>query len=124
MPGPDALDVTDADRVPHVKDVGYPVERLPALLYFLSRNRPGTIYLGSVNARAKYAPPGSSMLLRQHHHVVVLLPHFDEEGDFHPVVMERNKETSVASLVKRYGGEYVNLVRVDSTGQFAPPELH
>ena len=124
MPGPDALDVTDADRVPHVKDVGYSVERLPALLYFLSRNRPGTIYLGSVNARAKYAPSGSSMLLRQHHHVVVFLPYFDEEGDFHPVVMERNKETSAASLVKRYGGEYVNLVRVDSTGQFAPPVLH
>ncbi len=123
MPSPDSLDVKGSRWFEHVKDVGYPVDRLPGLLYLLARDRPGTIYLGSVNARSKGAPQGASMLLRQHHHVVVLLPYFDQAGDFHPVVMERNKETSVASLVRRYGTEYINLVRVDSTGQFVPPEL-
>lgn len=123
MPGPDALDVTDSNRFEHLKDVGYRVERLPALLYFLARERPGSLYLGSVNARAKGAPAGSSMLLRQHHHVIVLLPFFDAAGRFHPVVMERNKETSLASLTKRYGGEYVNLVRVDTLGPFVPPDV-
>ncbi len=122
MPGPDSLDVMEADRFEHVKDVGYSIERLPALLYFLARERPGTFYLGSVNGRAKDAPPGSSMLLRQHHHVIVLFPFFDEAGEFHPVVMERNRETSLSSLERRYPGEYVNLVRVDSSGEFIPPE--
>ncbi len=123
MPGPESLDVTESERFAHVKDVGYRVESLPGLLYFLARERPGTMYLGSVNARSKGVPQGASMLLRQHHHVVVLLPFFDKAGDFRPVVMERNKETSVPSLIRRYAGEYINLVRVDSTGQFAPPEI-
>jgi len=123
MPGPAALDVTRSDRFTHVKDVGYEIGDMKALLYFLARSRPGTFYLGSVNTRSKGAPAGSSMLLRQHHHVVVFLPYFDQTGDFHPVVMERNKETSVPSLARRYPGEYVNLVRVDSEGPFSPPEL-
>ncbi|HVP19373.1 MAG TPA: hypothetical protein VMU36_10280, partial [Spirochaetia bacterium] len=123
MPGPEALDVIDSNRFEYVKDVGYRIERLPALLYFLARERPGTLYVGSVNARAKGAPPGASMLLRQHHHLIVLFPFFDAAGRFHPVVMERNKETSVASLTKRHGGEYVNLVRIDSLGPFDPPEV-
>jgi len=123
MPGPEALDVTVSDRFTHVKDVGYRVEDLPGLLYFLARSRPGTIYLGSVNARSKGAPEGASMLLRHHHHVVVFLPFFDEDGGFHAVVMERNKETGVPSLIRRYKGEYINLVRADSSGQFDPPEF-
>ena len=72
--GPGSLDVRDSDRVPWLKDVGYPVESLRSLLYFEAREQPGTIYLGSVNARAKGAPSGSSLLLRQHHHLVVLFP--------------------------------------------------
>ena len=123
MPGPEALDVTVSDRFTHLKDVGYSVEDLPGLLYFLARSRPGMIYLGSVNASSSGAPDGSSVLLRQHHHVVVLFPFFDEGGDFHAVVMERNKETGVPSLIRRYKGQYINLVKVDSSGQFDPPEL-
>ncbi len=122
LPGPASLDVCNADRVPWLKDVGYPVESLRGLLYFQAREHPGTIYLGSVNATARAAPAGSSLLLRQHHHVVVLFPYFDESGDFHLVVMERNKETSPASLARRYPGEYVNLVRIDAEGQFSLPE--
>jgi hypothetical protein len=122
MPAPESLDVADGDRFTYVKDVGYRVERLPGLLYFLAREYPGTIYLGSINASSKGAPIGASLLLRQHHHVVVLFPFFDVDGSFHPIVMERNKETSVSSLVGRYGGEFINLVKIDSTGQFAPPD--
>jgi hypothetical protein len=123
MPGPEALDVTDSERFTHVRDVGYRIEDLQPLLYFLARSRPGTFYLGSVNARSRGVPPGASMLLRQHHHVVVFFPYFDKAGDFHPVVMERNKETSVPSLIRRYAGEYINLVKVDSAGPFAPPAI-
>jgi len=122
MPGPDALDVRDSDRIPWLRDVGYPVGSLRALLYFEARQQAGTFYLGSVNARAKGAPAGSSPLLRRHHHVVVLFPWFDANGDFRLVVMERNKETSAASLASRYPDEYVNLVRVDSNGTFFLPE--
>jgi len=81
------------------------------------------IYLGSVNAPSATASSDGTPTLRQHHHVIVLFPFFDADGRFQVVVMERNLETSLASLDRRYGGEYVHLVRLDSTGPFAPPRI-
>ncbi len=123
VPSDEAIDVTDDDRVLYVRDVGYPVPKLEYLLYFLARRDPGTLYIGSVNAPSALASSEGTPTLRQHHHVIVLLPYFDEGGAFHVVVMERNKETSLASLYRRYGGEHVHLVRVDALGDFSPPRI-
>ena len=117
------LDVRDADHVAYTRRPGYPVPRLRALLYFLARERPGTIYLGSVNAASQEASQEGTPTLRQHHHVIVLLPYFDANGDFQVVVLERNTETSLASLTRRYGKEYVHLVHLDSTGEFSLPQI-
>jgi hypothetical protein len=117
------LDVRSADHMAYTRDTGYPVPRLRALLYFLARERPGTIYLGSVNAASLEASQEGTPTLRQHHHVIVLLPFFDENGDFQVVVLERNTETSLASLTRRYGKEYVHLVHLDSTGDFSLPQI-
>jgi hypothetical protein len=122
MPNDDQIDVRDSDHVPYVRDVGYPVARLEYLLYFLARRNPGTFYVGSVNAPSAAVSEGTPML-RQHHHVVVLFPYFDEHGAFQVTVMERNLETSVASLTRRYGSEYVHLVRIDTGGTFVPPRI-
>ncbi len=67
--------------------------------------------------------PLGAPIMRQHHHVVVLFPYFDAQGVFRLVVMERNVETSAESLVRRYPGELVHLVRLDSTGTFVPPSI-
>ncbi len=107
----------------YTRDTGYPVPRLRALLYFLARERPGTIYLGSVNAASREASQEGTPTLRQHHHVIVLLPFFDANGDFQVVVLERNAETSLASLTRRYGKEYVHLVHLDSAGDFSLPQI-
>jgi hypothetical protein len=117
------LDVSDADRLPFIKEAGYPVPALRFLLYFLARKDPGTIYLGSVNAVSAEASQEGTPTLRRHHHIVVLFPFFDEKGAFQVVVMETNRETSLASLDRRYAKEYVHLVRLDSTGEFSPPRI-
>jgi hypothetical protein len=117
------LDVSDADRIPCIKEAGYPVPALRFLLYFLARKDPGTIYLASVNAASAQASQEGTPTLRQHHHVVVLFPCFDEKGAFQVVVMERNLETSLASLDRRFASEYVHLVRLDSTGAFSLPRI-
>jgi hypothetical protein len=117
------LDVRDADHVAYTPEAGYPVPRLRALLYFLARERPGTIYLGSVNAASQEASQEGTPTLRQHHHVIVLLPYFQVNGDFQVVVLERNTETSLASLTRRYGREYVHLVHLDSMGEFSLPQI-
>jgi hypothetical protein len=117
------IDVRDSDHLPYIKDVGYPVPKLEYLLYFLARRNPGTFYVGSVNAPSALTVSEGTPTLRQHHHVIVLFPYFDPRGAFRVAVMERNVQTSLASLVRRYGNEYVHLVRIDSEGIFAPPRI-
>ncbi len=120
-PTDEQIDVRDSDRVPYIKDIGYPVPKLQYLLYFLARRDPGIFYVGSVNAPSRLAVSEGTPTLRQHHHVIVLFPYFDAAGVFQVAVMERNKRTSLPSLTRRYGSEYVHLVRIDSAGPFEPP---
>ncbi|MFW6329490.1 MAG: hypothetical protein ACOC28_05290 [Alkalispirochaetaceae bacterium] len=115
---PEALDVRDIPLATYTEDMGYPVESLPHLLYYLAVRDPGYFYLGSVNREF-----GSGPVLRQHTHVVVLFPYFDSAGTFETVVLERNVETSVESLQGRYGEEYIHLVRVPATERFDPPQF-
>jgi hypothetical protein len=117
------IDVRDQDRLAYVKDVGYPVTKLPYLLYFLARKNPGAFYLGSVNDAAYGVASEGTPVLRQHHHVIVLFPWFDADGAFRVAVMERNKETSLASLSRRYEREYVHLERIDAVGEFMLPSI-
>ena len=122
-PSDEQIDVRDSDYLPYIKDVGYPVAKLEYLLYFLTRKNPGTIYVGSVNAPSLLAVSEGTPTLRQHHHVIVLFPYFDARGVFRVAVMERNVRTSLVSLNRRYGNEYVHLERIDSEGSFVPPRI-
>jgi hypothetical protein len=122
-PSDEQIDVRDSDRLPYIRDVGYPVARLQLLLYFLARRDPGTFYIGSVNAPSQLAVSEGTPMLRQHHHVIVLFPYFDSAGTFQVAVMERNLQTSLPSLLRRYGTEYVHLERVSSDGAFRLPEI-
>jgi hypothetical protein len=123
VPADEEIDVRDDGRLPYVRDIGYPVPRLQYLLYTLARRDPGIMYLGSVNAASAKGSSEGTPTLRQHHHLVVLFPYFDSRGDFQVVVMERNAETSLASLTRRFGREYVHLVRIEADGEFDLPKI-
>jgi hypothetical protein len=98
--------------------VGFPVEYLSFILYNLAYHHPGKFYLASVNREF-----GDDPVLRQHIHVAVLFPYFDREGQFHAVVMERNGETGVSSLKKRYPRDFIHLVGVEGDTNFHPPKF-
>ena len=49
------------------------------------------------------------------------LPYFDTDGRFETVVLERNVETSIASLQRRYGRDFIHLTRVRVDTSFTPP---
>ncbi len=102
----------------YTENVGYPVRELERILYLLAVQEPGWFYIGSVNREFGEAP-----VLRQHVHVVVLFPYFAENGRFEITVMERNVESSVASLRRRYGDDYIHLVRVQADEAFEPPVI-
>ncbi len=115
---PEAADVRSVAYHAYVRNVGYRVERLPLILYLLAVSEPGHFYLGSVSREFGDDPP-----LHQHVHVVVLFPYFDEEGRFVVDVMERNVETSLASLDRRYHSDSIHLVRIRANRAFAPPAI-
>lgn len=115
---PESFDVRNVESARYVEDMGFRTEELPGVLYRLARSEPGWFYLGSV-AR-EY---GSDPMLRQHSHVVVFLPWFDSEGVFRIAVMERNVETGLASILRRYPHDLVHLVRVEAAQRFVPPVI-
>ena len=103
----------------YVENVGYPIDELGRILYMLALESPGTFYFGSVNREFDDA-----LRLRRHSHVVVLFPFFDSRGRFQAVVMERNVETDVESLVSRYKGAGIHLVSASADDTFEPPRFN
>jgi len=113
--GPESMDVRDSKYIRYIEDVGYPVKNLRFLMFRLSVLYPGYFFIGSLNKEF-----GKDPVLRQHFHVVLLFPYFDDRGYFRIAVMERNKETGISSLLKRYGEDYIHLVKVNAEGTFKP----
>lgn len=112
---------TDVNSVPfsrYTRDVGYPVSELGRIMYLLAVSEPGYFYLASLNR-----PFGEEPVLRQHTHVAVLFPYFDRNGIFRVIVMERNVESSLVSLRRRYDSEFIHLVRVRADERYEPPHI-
>ncbi len=117
--GVEDADVRSVPFFEYIEDVGYSVQDLELVLYFLSRSEPGYFYIGSVNRDF-----GSNPVLKQHVHIVVLFPYFDKNGGFEVAVMERNLETSIESLENRYASDHIHLVRVPVYDGYSPPALN
>ncbi|MFP4551755.1 MAG: hypothetical protein ACLFNT_13180 [Spirochaetales bacterium] len=116
---PEQADVRSVRYVDYLEDFGYPVSHLPLVLFELAALEPGHAYLASFSRDF-----GSNPTLQQHVHVAVLFPYFDSAGRFRTVVMERNVETSLASVDRRYRDAFVHLVRVELSESFTPPVIH
>lgn len=115
---PEAADVRNVKYHTYVEDVGYPVERLAQIMYLLAVEEPGNFYIASLNREFGDDPP-----LHQHVHVAVLFPYLDESGQFVVNVLERNVETSVESLNRRYRNDDIHLVRVRADQAYTPPVI-
>jgi hypothetical protein len=105
-------------------DAGFGIEGLHPLLYTLAVDEPGRIYLAAVNneigAPVTKDNPRGLPRLRQYFHIAVLVPHFNEYGNFQVTVFESAEETNFTAFKNRYGGHYVNLVRIPVEGSFYP----
>ena len=117
-PSTESMDVRNVPFMHYTEDIGYPVEDIRLILFLLTAMEPGQVYLGSINREYGKGPQ-----LRQHVHVVVFLPYITAAGDFKISVMERHTETSVESLLDRYGKNFVHLVKIKGFRQFFPPSV-
>jgi len=119
---PGSLEKWDVREIPfltYIEDVGFQVDNLSFILYYLALNEPGYFYLASLNS-----PFGEEPALRQHFHVALLFPYFDEEGRFHKVIMERTVESSAKNFIARYGRDYIHIVRVKAPANYTPPGIN
>uniref|UniRef100_A0A7C3IM99 Uncharacterized protein n=1 Tax=Gracilinema caldarium TaxID=215591 RepID=A0A7C3IM99_9SPIR len=115
---------------PYLKNAGFNIEGLPALMYSLAVRYPQWFYLVSVNtdrtAVLRQYPSGTPLVsesgkgIRRHFHVAALVPYFTEDGVFKVAVFESAAETSFDSFVRRYPGYQVHLVRIPFSEQFEP----
>ncbi len=115
---PENWDIRDIPYFQYIEDMGYPMDHLPFILYYLAHEKPGYFYLASINSEY-----GNEPMLRQHFHVAVFFPYFDENGEFHAAVMERNMDTPVDQFVQRYPDDYIHLVQIKAPKIFNPPEI-
>lgn len=115
---PEFADVNFLRYHEYEEDVGYPVAEIETVMYELAKENPGHIYLGSVNTLVH-----DEYDLRKHLHVVVFFPWLDAEGRLELKILETNKETSTASFLRRYAGEYVHLVSIPQLGVFKPANM-
>ena len=114
LPTPEASDVRSVPHFTYREDIGYPIDYLDTLLFFLAAEQPGAFYIASLNREF-----GSAPILRQHSHLALLFPWFDSAGRFQVAVIERNVETSTASLANRYRGAYAHLTRIEVADRFS-----
>ena len=100
----------------YFKSVGYQIEYLKPLLYYLAITEPENFYLVSVS-RETGVPP-----LRQYNHVAAVFPYFDVLGCFHVDVYENAKATDLDKFIAINKGAFVSLVRIAAPeiGFYAP----
>jgi hypothetical protein len=107
-----------------LKDAGFGIEGLHALLYTLAVDEPGHIYLAAINneisAPTTASNPRGLPRMRQYFHIAVLVPYFNENGVFQVAVFESAAETSFTRFKERYPGHFVNLSRAPVEAAFDP----
>ena len=112
------VDIRDFPYEDYSDDIGYSVANLKAILYYLTVTDPGYIYLGSVNGNF-----GKDPVLRQHYHVVVFTPYIDSNGNFFPIVYERNIKRPFNDFLRRNPRESIHLVRIKAEEAFFLSEI-
>ncbi|QEK01248.1 hypothetical protein [Treponema phagedenis] len=92
--------------VGYLKDTGYQIEYLHALLYYLAATEPGHFYLGVINEE-KTAPK-----MRHYKQVLVFFPYFDTYGHFRIETFQQISEFRIEDVIKDNQKDYISLVRV------------
>jgi hypothetical protein len=117
-PRVDDAEVTGFPWLSYVENRGYPIEGLASILYHEAVRQPGYWYLASISGEFGRAP-----VLIQHRHVTTLFPYFDKEGLFQLRVFDVNEERSLQSLIDRFQGHRVYLLRVPAMEGLSLPDL-
>jgi hypothetical protein len=99
----------------YIKDSGYAVKTLKALLYVLAATEPNYFYLGAVRQTDMKSPE-----VKVFNQSVVFIPYFDSTGRFACAVFRNGTETTLEDFMTKFKGCFVNLVRIETSDRFFP----
>ena len=104
----------------YIKNTGYKINRLQAILYVLAAENPAFCYLAAIRSKSDTSPE-----VRSFNHCAVIFPYFDSTGRFCCVVFQNGRELSLSKFIQLYKDDFVHLTRVQTEDRFFPqkPEL-
>ena len=110
-----------ANAVGYIKNTGYRIGVLKALLYVLAITESDHSYLVAIReAGASEKNDSTYPEVGAFNHCAILLPYFDKNGVFSCAVFQDGKEISLDKFVEKYKGTFVNLSRIQSSDRFFP----
>ena len=110
-----------ANAVSYIKNSGYRIGVLKALLYVLAITESDHSYLVSVReAVASEKNDDSYPEVGIFNNCAALFPYFSDDGRFHCAVFENGKEIALDKFIEKYEGSFVNLARLQSSDRFFP----
>ena len=113
-----------ANAVSYIKDSGYRIGVLKALLYVLAVTESDHCYLVAVReAGASEKNDDTYPEVGVFNNCAILIPYFSNEGKFHCCVFEGGKEIPLDKFVEKYSSSFVNLTRLQSSDRFYPQSV-
>ena len=113
----DIVDGKTKGSAGYVKNTGYSIDHIKALLYVLAATEPDWFYLGAI--RQGSVIKADELVFNN---CVAFFPYFDRNGKFGCFIFEQGTEIAMDKFIEKYKGAYVHLERVKSTEAYFPYE--
>ena len=112
-----------ANAVGYIKNSGYRIGVIKALLYVLAITESDHCYLAAVREASRSDQNDSSYPeVGVFNDCAIFFPYFDKNGAFVCTVFQGGKEIPFDKFAEKYSGSFVNLARLQSSDRFFPLE--
>lgn len=99
----------------YIENTGFKVSMLKSIFYYLAVTEPGRFYLGAIRHTVN---DGAEFVV--YNECASFFPAFDKNGKFSVFVFIDGEEIKIEEFMKDYNGDFIQLVRIQSSEQFFP----
>ena len=99
----------------YIENTGFKVSMLKPIFYYLAVTEPGRFYLGAIRHTVN---DGAEFVV--YNECVAFFPSFDRNGKFSVILFIDGEEIKIEEFIEDYYGDFIQLVRIQSSEQFFP----
>lgn len=99
----------------YIESTGFKISMMKSIFYYLAATEPGRFYLGAI--RQIEREEAEFVVYKE---CVAFFPAFDKNGKFSVAVFINGKEVKIEDFMREYAGDFIQLVRIQSSEQFEP----